>query len=132
MSASQFVGKCCKLVGRPFKPEEHQPAAQRQLHLGLLNLLDRFRQKEIALEANDGKLEELKETCREIKSRQPRLASLRNIMQLAGRLVFLTTHVFHKMAMVTTAFLCMAGRQHLARRKIGQIFPDNCNPSSWA
>ena len=85
-------------MGRLFKAVKQQPAAQRQLHLGLLNVFDRIKDKELALEAREGKLEELKETCRELKSRHSKSASLRAIMQLAGRRVFLTTHVFHKMA----------------------------------
>ena len=39
---------------RPFKPAKHQPAAQRQLHLGLLNVFGRFKDREIALEAREG------------------------------------------------------------------------------
>ena len=98
IEASDFVGRLYKLVGRPFKPVKHQPANERQVHLGLLNVFEDMDKQKIWLEAKPGKLEELEEAYLEMVSRRPQVASLRQVMQLAGKLLFLTMNVFDKMA----------------------------------
>ena len=88
MDAPEFMGADYKLVGRPFKPSKHLPPRSRQVHLGLVNALELVFENVISLEAKEGKLDELQACCAELAVRCSRRATLREIMQLAGNLVF--------------------------------------------
>ena len=57
LSAPSFVGKLYDLIGRPFKPSKHLPSAVRQVHLGLLNVLEDFHKNELRLEPKEGKIQ---------------------------------------------------------------------------
>ena len=123
LTAPDFVSRTYDLVGRPFKPSKHQPAAQRQLHLGLTNVFERLHKNEILLEAKEGKLEELMKACEDILQRGRKKASLKEIMQLAGKLVFLTMNVFDKMARGGCNLSTLGWRTTL-------ISPVACTPST--
>ena len=98
MSASTFVGFLYNKVGRPFKPSKHLPPASVQTHLGLQNMLHDFCNNKISLIPKEGKLQELNKSLMEIRQRESQQATLGEIMVLGGKLIFLLTSCFDKMA----------------------------------
>jgi hypothetical protein len=61
-------------------------------------MLEQFAEDRVSLEPKDGKVEELTETCKELRERRPQKAALDEIMRLAGRLMFLCMNCFDKLA----------------------------------
>ena len=96
LSASAFTSEFYELVGRPFKPSKHLDACGRQVHLGLLYVLDNFFKHQVSLEPKPGKIMEITKELVQMRSEQ--LISLRSVMTLAGKLIFLLMACFNKLA----------------------------------
>jgi len=98
LSASEWVDFVYTLVGRPFKKEKHLPPQETESHLGLKNEFKNFQQNEVSLEPKPGKLQELLDILKEFRNRENQLVSLKEIMTIAGKLIFLMMSCFNKMA----------------------------------
>ena len=88
MSAQCFVSSIYDPVGRLFKDEKHLPPSLQQTHLGLLSDFSLLDSGSICLRPKEGKLESIYERLISRKTRKPREASLAEVMQIAGILIF--------------------------------------------
>ena len=98
MTAPDFAGAFCNLVGRPFDAAKRLPAGAIQLHLGLQNNFLDVPSKKIWMEPKPGNIEELTQLCTDLRTRKPQQASLQEITKLAGKLMFLCMTCFDQSA----------------------------------
>ena len=98
MSAQCFVSSVFDLIGRPFKAKKHLPPMQRQTHLGLLNDFFHFESGLVCLRPKEGKLDDIYEKLVSLQTRQPRQATLAEVMHIAGILIFFLMACFDKIA----------------------------------
>ena len=96
MSASDFVGFVHTKIGRPFEPSKHLPPHSTQIQPGLQNMLGLFQQNTVSLAPKPGKLQEIHASLEEMRSRRPQLATLGEMMVIAGKLMFLLMSCFTK------------------------------------